>query len=36
LQTDFNAAWPLRNKATPRHCSPFLQWRIDDYLRGGS
>jgi len=33
LEKDFNAYWPLRNKATTRHCSPFLQWRIDDYLR---
>lgn len=28
LERDFQAYWPLRNKATPRHCSPFLQWRI--------
>jgi hypothetical protein len=28
LDADFNAIWPLRNKATPKHCSPFLQWRI--------
>jgi hexosaminidase len=35
LEKDFKAAWPLRNKATPKHCSPFLQWRIDDYLSGG-
>ena len=28
---DFNAYWPLRNKATPKHCSAFLRWRIDDY-----
>jgi len=32
LETDFDAYWPLRNKATTRHCSPFLQWRIEDYL----
>jgi hexosaminidase len=31
LETDFNAYWPLRNKATTKHCSPFLQWRIKDY-----
>jgi hexosaminidase len=31
LQKDFNAHWPLRNKATTKHCSPFLQWRIEDY-----
>ncbi len=33
LDKDFNACWPLRSKATPKHCSPFLQWRIEDYLR---
>jgi hypothetical protein len=31
LEKDFNAYWPLRNKATTKHCSPFLQWRIADY-----
>ena len=25
LEKDFNAYWPLRNKATPKHCSPFLR-----------
>ena len=34
LEKDFNAAWPLRNKATPKHCAPFLRWRRDDYRRG--
>ena len=34
LEKDFNEFWPLRNKATPRHCSRFLQWRIADYQRG--
>jgi hexosaminidase len=34
LQRDFNSYWPLRNKATPKHCAAFLQWRIDDYRRG--
>jgi len=29
LEKDFNAYWPARNKATPKHCTPFLQWRID-------
>jgi hypothetical protein len=33
LEKDFKACWPLRNKATPKHCSPFLQWRIADYQR---
>ena len=33
LEKDFNAYWPQRNKATTKHCSPFLQWRIADYLR---
>jgi hypothetical protein len=31
LEKDFNAGWPLRNKATTRHCSPFLCWRREDY-----
>jgi hexosaminidase len=31
LQKDFNAYWPLRNKATTKHCSQFLRWRIEDY-----
>ncbi len=30
LDKDFNAYWTLRNKATPKHCSPFLQWRISE------
>ncbi len=31
LEGDFGAYWPLRNKATPKHCSPFLNWRIKEY-----
>ncbi|MGA9779780.1 MAG: family 20 glycosylhydrolase, partial [Verrucomicrobiia bacterium] len=31
LEKDFKAHWPLRNKATPKHCSAFLHWRINDY-----
>jgi hypothetical protein len=34
LERDFNAFWPLRNKATTRHCSAFFRWRIRDYRRG--
>jgi hypothetical protein len=33
LEQDFNAHWPLRNKATTRHCSPFLQWRIRELMQ---
>jgi hypothetical protein len=33
LKEDFNRYWPLRNKATPEHCSAFLRWRINDYRR---
>jgi hexosaminidase len=33
LERDFNTFWPLRNKATTKHCSPFLRWRINDYLK---
>jgi hypothetical protein len=35
LEKDFNAYWPRRNKATSKHCAPFLWWRIQDYLRTG-
>ncbi len=31
LEKDFTACWPLRNKATPKHCSAFLKWRVQDY-----
>jgi hypothetical protein len=34
LDKEFHALWPSRNKATPRHCSAFLKWRIEDYLSG--
>ena len=34
LEKDFDACWPVRNKATPGHCSAFLKWRIRDYLSG--
>ena len=34
LEKDFRAYWPLRNKATPKHCSAFLRWRMEDYRRG--
>jgi hexosaminidase len=34
LEKDFNRLWPARNKATPRHCTPFLRRRMDDYRRG--
>jgi hexosaminidase len=33
LDHDFNKYWPLRNKATAKHCSEFLLWRMDDYRR---
>ena len=33
VQCKFEAFWPLRNKGTPVHCSPFLQWRQSDCLR---
>ena len=31
LDKAFSAYWPSRNKATPRYCSAFLQWRMEDY-----
>jgi hypothetical protein len=36
LEKDFNAFWPSRNKATPKHCSAFLRWRMDDYRSGSA
>jgi hypothetical protein len=30
LQRDFDSYWPLRNKATSKHCSKFLDWRIEE------
>ncbi|HEY3760482.1 MAG TPA: family 20 glycosylhydrolase [Verrucomicrobiae bacterium] len=36
LRKDFNTYWPKRNKATTKHCSEFLQWRIDDYRHGSA
>ena len=38
LDEEFRTCWPSRNKATPRHCSAFLKWRMRDYLsrRAGS
>ena len=32
LEQDFTSLWPRRNKGTTAKCSPFLQWRIADYL----
>jgi len=34
IERDFKRYWPTRNKATTAKCSPFLQWRINDYRRG--
>jgi hypothetical protein len=34
LGKDFSALWPMRNKATPKHCSAFLRWRMEDYRSG--
>ena len=33
LERDFKAYWPARNKATPKHCSAFLRWRMADYRK---
>lgn len=32
LEKDFRAYWPSRNKATTRHCSEFLKWRMDELV----
>lgn len=34
IDRDFKAYWPMRNKGTTAKCSPFLQWRMQDYRRG--
>jgi hypothetical protein len=34
IERDFKRYWPRRNKGTTTRCSPFLQWRADDYRRG--
>jgi hypothetical protein len=31
LALEFDTYWPQRNKATPKHCTPFLNWRIKEY-----
>lgn len=36
LEKEFRIYWPSRNKATPRNCSPFLRWRINDYRQRAS
>jgi hexosaminidase len=33
LKKEFKGYWPWRNKATPKHSSPFLKWRMEDYSR---
>jgi hypothetical protein len=33
IERDFKRYWPRRNKATTAKCSPFLQWRINDYRK---
>ena len=30
IEKDFKIIWPLRYKATPKHSTPFLQWRTDE------
>lgn len=34
LERDYNKLWPLQNKATAKHSTPFLRWRMEDYRRG--
>jgi hypothetical protein len=34
MEQDFARLWPHRNKATPKHSTPFLRWRMEDYRRG--
>lgn len=35
LDQDFKVYWPLRNKATTKHCSAFLRWRMEDLRTEG-
>jgi hypothetical protein len=30
---EFNAVWSARNRATPRHCTPFIRWRLEELAR---
>jgi len=30
LDREFHALWPVRNKATPRHCTAFIRWRLEE------
>ncbi len=30
LDREFNTYWPKRNQATPRHCTPFIKWRLSE------
>lgn len=34
LEKEFNAYWPLRNKASSIKSSGFFRWRISDYRKG--
>ena len=34
LECEFKAFWAKRNKATTKHCSPWLRWRMQDYESG--
>jgi hypothetical protein len=33
IDRDFTACWPRRNKATPKHCTPFIAWRLAELNR---
>ena len=30
LDWEFDAYWPMRNQATPEHCTPFVRWRLQE------
>ena len=34
LKSDFDSAWPARNKGTTEKSSSFLNWRIENYRTG--
>ena len=33
LDREFNVLWPVRNQATPRHCTAFIRWRLAELGR---
>jgi hypothetical protein len=34
LEREFNSLWPIRNKGSTKHSTPWLRWRMEDYRLG--